>query len=227
VGERVLIVEDDESILQGLRLNLELEGYAVTTARDGRAGVEEHRRHRPALILLDVMLPQLDGFAVLAEIRKIDTHVPVLILTAKDAQGDKVAGLGSGADDYITKPFALPELLARIKAALRRSRLPSGPGARIAFGDIVIDTETCRVSKGGTELELTAREYELLLFFAKRKDRVVSRDQIIEGVWGDDYEGTERTVDNFISRLRTKIEDEPDTPRHLLTVRGFGYRFVP
>ncbi len=226
---KVLIVEDDESILNGLQLNLELEGYDVLVARDGRLGIEQHQRNHPDLILLDVMLPEKDGFEVLSEIRKTDVRVPVLILTAKDHQGDKVSGLQLGADDYVTKPFALPELLARINAALRRARLPSGPGRQhtIAFGDVFIDTATRRVTKRGEPVELTFREYELLLYLARGKDRVVTRNQILQSVWGDDYEGTERTVDNFVLRLRQKVEDEPDSPRHIQTVRGFGYRFVP
>lgn len=230
VKAKVLIVEDDESILSGLLLNLELEGYEVAAARTGREGIELHRQHTPDLVLLDVMLPEADGYQVLAEIRKIDQRVPVLILTAKDAQSELVAGLEHGADDYITKPFALPELLARINAALRRARVPSGPHGRenvIAFGDILIDTDSKRVTKAGTQVELTAREYELLVYLAERKERVVTRNQILQNVWGDGYDGTERTVDNFVVRLRQKLEDRPDAPRHIQTVRGFGYRFVP
>jgi len=226
---KVLIIEDDESILNGLELNLGLEGYEVIVARDGRDGIEQHHNSQPDLVLLDVMLPEKDGFEVLTAIRSIDQRVPVLILTAKDHQQDKISGLGLGADDYVTKPFSLPELLARIGAALRRARLPSGPGRQnlLAFGDIVIDTSNRRVSKNGQPVELTFREYELLLYLARGKDRVVTRNQILQSVWGDDYEGTERTVDNFILRLRQKLEDEPDSPRHIQTVRGFGYRFVP
>jgi DNA-binding response OmpR family regulator len=226
---KVLIVEDDESILNGLELNLGLEGYEVVIARDGPSGIEQHQKHRPDLVLLDVMLPEKDGFEVLTAIRAIDARVPVLILTAKDHQQDKIAGLGLGADDYVTKPFSLPELLARIGAALRRARLPSGPGKQsaLAFGDIMIDTTNRRVTKRGEQIDLTFREYELLMYLARGKDRVVTRNQILQSVWGDDYEGTERTVDNFILRLRQKIEDEPDSPRHIQTVRGFGYRFVP
>src|SRR5688500_396518 len=166
---KVLIVEDDESILNGLELNLRLEGYEVLVARDGREGVDQHKHHQPDLVLLDVMLPEKDGFEVLASIRSIDQRVPVLILTAKDHQQDKSSGLHLGADDYVTKPFSLPELLARIGAALRRARLPSGPGKenQLTFGDVTIDTSNRRVMKRGEPIELTFREYELLMYLAR------------------------------------------------------------
>lgn len=224
--EKVLIVEDDASILNGLELNLQLEGYHVVTARDGTEGIERYRASAPDLVILDVMMPRKNGFEVLTEIRRLDAQVPVLLLTAKDTQPDKLSGLMGGADDYITKPFALPELLARINAALRRRRLERQPEP-IRFGDVEVDLERSQASRGGEPMELTAREFALLAYLVQNKERVLSRTQILERVWGHGYDGTERTVDNFVLRLRQKVERDPAAPEHLVTVRGLGYRFVP
>ncbi len=224
--ERVLIVEDDESILGGLRLNLELEGYSIVVAKDGKEAVEQFEEHEPDLVILDVMLPEMNGFEVLESIRRRNPDVPVMMLSAKDTQADKIAGLKIGADDYVTKPFALPELLARINAALRRNRLKLGPApGMITFGDVEIDTEGRKALKNGVALELTTKEYDLLVYLARGRDRVMTREQILQRVWGEDYEGTARTVDNFILRLRQKVEDDPLNPAHIQTVRGVGYRF--
>ena len=220
--EKVLIVEDDESILEGLELNLETEGYQVLVARDGETAVERFQSETPDLVLLDLMLPALDGFQVLSIIRRKDPEIPVLILSARDTEREKITGLNLGADDYITKPFALPELLARINAALRRRR--GAVRDIFGFGDITIDHAQRRVTRGGEALEMTTREYELLIHLVRAKNRVLSRGQILEAVWGRDYEGTERTVDNFIARLRTKLETDPERPKFLETVRGVGYR---
>lgn len=227
-GARVLVVEDDASILAGLELNLSMEGYQVVTAADGEAAVELLQRPEfdLDLALLDVMLPRKNGLEVLEVVRRLRPDLPVIILSARDTQGDKVEGLDLGADDYVTKPFGLPELLARINATLRRFRRVSGPQAHIiGFGDISIDTQARAVTRAGAPVELTTRELDLLVYFARSRGRVLTREQILRNVWGDDYEGTDRTVDNFVARLRTKIERDPESPEHLETVRGVGYRF--
>ena len=226
--ETILVVEDDESILLGITINLEAEGYAVEAARDGVEGVEAFRRLAPDLVVLDVMLPRLNGFEVLTTIRRADHEVPVVLLSARDTQSDKVVGLDLGADDYVTKPFGVAELLARVKAALRRRRLKLGPSpGQIVFSDVQVDTVARRVTRAGSELEMTAREYDLLVYLARSRGRVLSRAQILQAVWGDEYDGTERTVDNFIVRLRNKVEADPDQPKYIETVRGVGYRFNP
>ena len=226
-SEHILIVEDDPSILNGLQMNLEMEGYAISIAKDGRSATDIFEEVRPDLVILDIMLPKLNGFEVLERIRDVDPDTPVLMLSARDQQVDKVLGLKLGADDYMTKPFDLAELLARINAALRRKRIEKkGAHKPLNFGDVHIDRQARQVIKDDAEIEMTAREYDLLVYLAEREGRVVTRAQALDGVWGDDYEGTDRTVDNFIARLRTKIEANPDTPEHIVTVRGVGYRFV-
>jgi DNA-binding response OmpR family regulator len=226
--EKVLVVEDDDSILLGLEMNLEAEGYQVVVAKEGPSALEVFEREQPDLVLLDLMLPGLDGFAVLEAIRRKDRETPVLVLSARDGQQDKIRGLDIGADDYVTKPFSLPELLARINAALRRRRVGGGQASQhLSFEDTQIDTATREVKRSGALIEMTLKEYELLVLLYLARGRVLTREQILRGVWGDDYEGTERTVDNFINRLRTKLETDPDNPRWILTVRGVGYRFRP
>ncbi|MBI4820009.1 MAG: response regulator transcription factor [Deltaproteobacteria bacterium] len=225
MNERILIVEDDESILAGLEMNLVVEGYRVLVARDGRHGIATFENERPDLVLLDIMLPGLNGFEILERIRAKDQTVPVLMLSAKDSEPDKVEGLGLGADDYVTKPFALKELLARINAALRRPRLRVSATETIRFGEVAVDTHAQKVRRNGIEVPLTAKEYDLLVCLARSNGRVLSRDQILTAVWGHAYEGTERTVDNFVARLRDKLELDPTAPKHIQTVRGVGYRF--
>ena len=225
--ERILIVEDDESLVDGLVMNLEMEGYSVSVALDGREAVEAIRREKPDLVLLDVMLPELNGFEVLSALRRDNPELPVVMLSARDQPDDIVIGLDLGADDYVTKPFDLRMLLARINAAMRRQRLELGPAPNeITFGRIVVDTAARRVTKQDEAVELTTREYDLLVFLARSHDRVLTRTQILDRVWGRDYDGTERTVDNFVARLRTKVEEDPNDPRHIETVRGIGYRFA-
>ena len=226
--ERILIVEDDPSIFAGLRLNLEMEGYEVLHAADGHTAVQMFTSDLPELVLLDVMLPELNGFEVLEAIRKVDPNAAVLMLSARDGQEDKVLGLELGADDYVPKPFQLAELLARINAALRRSRLKKGGATgTLKFANVTIDTSDRRVLRDGELLEMTTREYDLLVYLVRRPNRVSTRAAILEHVWGDEYEGTARTVDNFIARLRNKVEVNGDQPLHIETVRGVGYRFVP
>jgi DNA-binding response OmpR family regulator len=230
VAEKILVIEDDPSILRGLQLNLGMEGYAVRSASDGETGLQLAKTERPDLVCVDVMLPRLGGLEVVREIRKDDPDLPILILSAKGQEGDKVAGLRLGADDYLVKPFGLKELLARIDALLRRRRArgETGPNRSVRkVGQLELDLDARRATVAGNALELTSREYDLLAFFVIHPDRVFSREQLMEAVWGSRYFGTARTVDNFIARLRAHIGDDAEHPRHLETVRGVGYRFNP
>ena len=229
-GERILVIEDDPSILRGLQLNLGMEGYAVRSSMDGEQGLALARSESPDLVIVDVMLPSLGGLEIVREIRKDDPDLPVLILSAKGQESDKVAGLQLGADDYLVKPFGLKELLARVDALLRRRRARGEAGGAARknvrkVGDVEVDLEARRAVSQGGPLELTSREFDLLAFFISHPDRVFSRDQLLEAVWGSRYFGTARTVDNFVARLRTHLGDDADHPRHLETVRGVGYRF--
>ena len=224
--ERILVIEDDASILKGLKMNLEIEGYDVLVAEDGEKGLALAWEGRPDLILLDVMLPKMNGYEVCKEVRRRKIDVPILMLSAKTAEIDKIMGLDLGADDYIPKPFGLREVLARVNAALRRRREQRAVPDELAFGDATIDFKAHKASRGSKSVSLTAKELDLLRFFAANEGRVLSRETILDGVWGHDYVGTDRTVDNFINRLREKFEATPDEPRHFLTVRGAGYRFV-
>ncbi len=230
IAERILVIEDDPSILRGLQLNLGMEGYTVRSATDGETGLKLATTEKPDLVVVDVMLPRLGGLEVVREIRREDPDLPVLILSAKGQEGDKVAGLKLGADDYIVKPFGLKELLARIDALLRRRRTRGETGSSKTVkkvGAIEVDLATRRATVRGKALELTSREFDLLAFFVSHPDRVFSREQLMESVWGSRYFGTARTVDNFVARLRNHIGDDADNPRHLETVRGIGYRFNP
>ena len=230
MAERILVIEDDPSILRGLQLNLGMEGYTVRSAMEGETGLQLARTERPDLVVLDIMLPRMDGLAVLREIRREDPELPVLILSAKGQESDKVAGLHLGADDYLVKPFGLKELLARIDALLRRRRAHGETGTAKSLkraGALEVDLESRRASVEGKSLELTSREFDLLAFFMTHPDRVHSREQLMEAVWGSRYFGTARTVDNFVARLRAHIGDDAEHPRHLETVRGVGYRFNP
>ena len=224
---RILVVEDDPSIALGLVNNLEFEGFSVQLARDGNAGLDLAMNRCPDLVLLDVMLPKMNGFEVLREIRRLKLECSVIMLTAKAEELDKVRGLDLGADDYMTKPFGLPELLARVRAVLRR-RERGGDGAEermVSFGAIEVDLVARKLRVNGEEIPCTRREYDLLELFISRKGEALTREEIVTRVWGYDYEGTDRTLDNFVSRLRRKLEADPANPVHLFTVRGIGYRF--
>lgn len=231
MNEKILVVEDDPSILRGLQLNLGMEGYAVRSAMDGEAGLALARSERPDLLLVDVMLPRMGGLDVIRAFRAEDPDTPVLIISAKGQEQDKVAGLALGADDYIVKPFALRELLARIDAALRRRRARGETGAARAalaprrFGAAEVDVAARRLRVDGKEVAVTAREFDLLAFLVAHPGRVFSREQLLRAVWGSRYAGTARTVDNFVARLRAHVGDDADRPRWIETVRGFGYRF--
>jgi DNA-binding response OmpR family regulator len=228
--EKILVVEDDPSILRGLQLNLGMEGYAVRSAMDGEAGLALAHSEHPDLVLVDVMMPKMTGLELIRSLRATDVDTPILVISAKGQETDKVAGLELGADDYIVKPFSLPELLARIAAALRRRRARGETGAARTvkkFGAAEVDLAARRLVVKGAEVQLTAREFDLLAFFVQHPGRVYSREQLMQAVWGAHYAGTARTVDNFVARLRAHIGDDAEDPRHLETVRGYGYRFTP
>jgi DNA-binding response OmpR family regulator len=229
VKGKILVVEDDPSILRGLQLNLGMEGYTVRSAMDGEAGLALARSERPDLLLVDVMLPKMDGLSLIRSLRATDPDIPILILSAKGQEADKVAGLDLGADDYVVKPFSLKELLARISAALRRGRGHGSSASRQArhFGAAEVDLSARQLTVDGKRVPLTAREFDLLAFFVAHPGRVYSREQLMQAVWGSRYTGSARTVDNFVARLRAHIGDDAEHPRHLETVRGYGYRFTP
>jgi DNA-binding response OmpR family regulator len=221
----VLVAEDDPSILRGLEMNLELEGYDVLSARDGTTVLALAREQNPDLIVLDIMMPKCDGFSVIRSLRSNNIDTPVIVLSARSDEADKLLGLSLGADDYVTKPFSLPELLARIRNAILRRQRQRVPSGVVRFGAVELDVGARRVLVGGRPIETTSREYELLLFFLAHDDVVISRSKILQSVWGSDQTVTERTVDNFVARLRQKFETNPAEPNHFLTVRGVGYRF--
>ncbi len=223
----ILVVEDDRNLLDTLKYNLHKEGYAVITAVDGAEALDIARREKPDLIILDIMLPKMSGFEVCRILRK-EMTVPILMLTAKADETDKIVGLEIGADDYMTKPFSLRELLARVRAMLRRAKIvemqPEPGEALLKVGDIEIDIARHQASKGTAMLELTPKEFDLLAFLARNRGFVFSRDQLLEKVWGYDFAGDTRTVDVHIRWLRQKIESDPGHPKHLITVRGTGYK---
>ena len=222
----ILVVDDEPSILNVVQAYLQQEGYAVYTATDGPSALKAARAYRPDLIVLDIMLPGMDGLEVLQRLRQ-ESDVYVLMLTARADETDKIVGLTMGADDYLTKPFSPRELVARVKAILRRGRGTGGGEPALDFGDLRIDPEARQVWKRGQPVELTPIEFDLLLTLARHRGRVLSRDQLIEQVWGYDYYGDERVVDVHIGHLRKKIEDDPAAPKWIVTVRGAGYRFEP
>ena len=225
-GKRVLVVEDDPSIAIGLRINLESEGYVVHVAEDGEDGLTLARTLAPDLIVLDVMLPRRNGLEVLHALRAEGRTMPIIILSAKAAEMDKVAGLELGAEDYVAKPFSLAELLARVRAALRRGHAPAASLRRaILFGEVEVDVDARNVKRRGEPVEMTAREFDVLVCLINERGRVLSRDDIFRRVWGPKHHGTPRTVDNFIQQLRAKLEADPQEPAHIQTVRGVGYRF--
>jgi two-component system alkaline phosphatase synthesis response regulator PhoP len=232
VNERILIVEDDEAIATGLALNLKLAGRSTSIARDGDDAVDQATGEDFALILLDINLPKRNGLEVLSALRATDNLVPVIVLSARDGEYDKVAALRLGADDYVTKPFALAELLARIEAVLRRTGhvaiapLETTPSDELVFDDVVIVPAQRTVVRAGVEIKLTHLEFELLLFFATHPNQVFSRTQLFNLVWGQSA-GSVRTVDNFVGQLRKRFEADPEQPTHFITVRGSGYRFDP
>jgi DNA-binding response OmpR family regulator len=225
--DKILIVEDDRNLLDTLKYNLGKEGYDVVTAEDGAEAIDIAGKEKPDLIILDVMLPKMSGFEICRIIRK-KMNVPILMLTAKVDETDKIVGLEIGADDYMTKPFSLRELLARVRAMLRRAKMaesePKAEETMLKVGEIEIDVARHHARIGKTALNLTPKEFDLLAFLSRNRGFVFSRNQLLENVWGYDFAGDTRTVDVHIRWLREKIEDNPGEPRLLVTVRGAGYK---
>jgi two-component system response regulator RegX3 len=226
-GERILIVEDEGSLADSVRYNLEREGFIVTVAADGRNALERFRAEPPALVILDLMLPEISGLDLCRTIRA-ESDVPIIMVTAKDSEADKVAGLELGADDYVTKPFSVRELVSRVRALLRRTRVrPDGvPVDVLIGGPVEMDVVRHEVVVGGETESFPPKEFELLETFLRRKGRLLTRDFLIEEVWGADYFGDTKTLDVHVKRLRKKIEADPHNPSHLVTVRGLGYKFI-
>ncbi|HEY7666588.1 MAG TPA: response regulator transcription factor [Actinomycetota bacterium] len=226
-GLRILIVEDEESLADSVRYNLEREGYLVTVATDGRAALERFRRERPALVILDLMLPEVSGLDVCRTLRA-ESDVPIIMVTAKDSEADKVTGLELGADDYVTKPFSVRELVSRVRAHLRRSRMQAVDEADevLIGGPVRMDVQRHEVRIAGEEVAFPPKEFELLEALLRRKGRLLTREFLIEEVWGADYFGDTKTLDVHVKRIRRKIEPDPHHPAHLVTVRGLGYKFV-
>lgn len=231
MSKKILIIEDEKAISDILCFNLKKEGYEVICAADGEAGKNAALEHNPDLILLDVMLPKLDGFEVCKIVRQ-SLNTPIIMLTAREEEVDKVLGLELGADDYITKPFSMRELMARVKANIRRRSMDmdnaaaNSGGDKLVFGSLTINLERQDVKKDGVFVELTPREFELIKFLATQPNKVFTREQLMERVWNFDYYGDLRTVDVTIRRLREKIEDDPGEPRYIITRRGAGYMFA-
>jgi two-component system alkaline phosphatase synthesis response regulator PhoP len=224
-ASRILIVEDEPDMALGLKDNFEFEGYQVLTATDGQAGLERARKERPDLVILDIMLPRISGLEVCKTLRSEGFDSPIVLLTARGQEIDKVVGLELGADDYVTKPFSIRELLARVRAILRRAegrrRL-----ARYRFGEVELDFETYRGTRAGVALDMSPREFELLRYLIERKGDTVSREKLLEDVWGYESYPSTRTVDTHIAKLRAKIGDSGSEPRFILTIHGVGYKFV-
>jgi DNA-binding response OmpR family regulator len=224
--EKILIIEDEQSILMALTDDLALEGYEVSSASDGIQGLSMAKENRHDLIILDIMLPKMDGFEVCKQLRQAGLTTPILMLTAKSQEMDKVLGLELGADDYVTKPFSPRELLARVKAILRRVKTVQEQLDAYSFGDVEIDFKKYEVKKKGQPVYLTTLEFFLISFLIKHKDQVLDRSAILDGVWGEEVYVLPKTVDTHIGHLRKKIEDDPANPRHIIGVRGIGYKFT-
>lgn len=230
MGKSILIIEDEQTIVDIIKINLEKDGYTVYEAHDGAEGVQTALEKKPDLILLDIMLPKLDGFEVCKRVRE-KMSTPIIMLTARDEELDKVLGLELGADDYMTKPFSVRELSARVKAHLRRMTIDKTSDEQaseqnvITAGELIINTERYEVVKNGKIVDITLREFELLQFLASQPNKLISRDTLLKDVWGYDYLGDVRTVDVTVRRLREKIEDDPSAPKFIMTKRGKGYYF--
>ena len=230
MGSRILVVDDEKNIVDIIKYNLKKEGYEVMTAGDGEEALRLNEEFKPDIILLDIMMPKLDGYAVCRKVRE-KYETPIIMLTARAEEVDKVLGLELGADDYVTKPFGTRELMARVKANLRRRNISEEASYEstdkdvLSFGKLTIDLKRFEVKKDGSILDLTLREFELLKFLASQKTQVFSRETLLEKVWGYEYFGDVRTVDVTVRRLREKLEDDPSKPAYILTKRGVGYYF--
>ena len=226
MSTRILLVEDEPDMVLGLKDNFEFEGYEVLTASDGAAGLERARALKPDLVVLDIMLPKLSGLEVCKALRSEGFDKPIIMLTARGQEIDKVVGLELGADDYVTKPFSIRELLARVRAILRRSDGGKRKLARYQFADVELDFETYRGTRAGQALEMSPREFELLRYLIEHKGNTVTREQLLEDVWGYENYPSTRTVDTHIAKLRAKIGDSGSEPRFILTIHGMGYKFI-
>jgi len=224
---RILVVEDEEAILLGLEENLKFAGYEVVTAGDGPSGLKRAMEDEPDLVVLDLMLPGISGYEVCRKLRDEGVQVPVVMLTARGDEFDRVHGFEVGADDYVTKPFSINELLLRIKAILRRGgpRVAEGPTV-FEFADCVLDTEARVLRRAGKEIQLTHTEFDLLAYFCRNEEKALSREVVMNDVWGAEYYGTQRSLDSFVASLRSKIEQKTSKPKHILTVHGVGYKFI-
>jgi DNA-binding response OmpR family regulator len=223
---KILVVEDEPNMVVGLRDNFEFEGYEVITARDGVEGLQLALEESPDLVVLDVMMPRMSGLEVCKQLRAQRASIPIIMLTARGQEVDKVVGLELGADDYVTKPFSIRELLARVKAVLRRTSVLPKELDQHTFGDVEVDLRRCRVLKSGKALDVSSKEFELLKYFICHAGETLSRHQLLEDVWGYEHYPTTRTVDTHLVRLRQKLEPNPEQPEYFLTVHGTGYRFV-
>jgi DNA-binding response OmpR family regulator len=223
---KILIIEDDGTLQKGLAETLQFHGFETVSARDGRLGLELAGRQHPDLIVLDIMLPGVDGYEVCKQVRRHDEKTPILMLTARDREKDKLLGFELGADDYLTKPFSLKELVARVQALLKRSAVEKDAPAAVHIGNAEVLFRRFEIRRGGKTLELTPKENAILRLLVAHSPEVVSRDRIMDRVWGDEYEPSPRTIDNFILKLRQKIERDPARPKHLLTVHGAGYKLI-
>jgi len=224
---KILVIEDDKELLKGLIDNLTLEGYEVIFAQNGEEGLELVRKEHPDLIILDLMLPKLSGEEVCRILREENNFTPIIMLTAKDGESDKVKGLRLGADDYLTKPFSLLELFARIEAILRRVKKEKVKIEKYQFGEIEVDFVRLEVRKKGRQIKLSAKEFSILRFLIEHKGEVIRRETLLREVWGYNVFPSTRTVDNFIVKLRKKLEKDPENPKHILTIHGIGYKFMP
>lgn len=226
----ILVIEDETSIMKGLKDNLEAEGYKVSAAKDGKKGLEKALKENVDLVLLDIMLPEMNGFDVCKKIKIKKLTLPIIMLTAKAEEADKIMGLELGADDYITKPFSINEVLARINAVLRRAKLHKTAKKKrldlYEFGNVKLDFGKLEAKKGKKDIKFSKREFEIMEYLIKRKNEVISRNDLLDVVWGYDVFPTTRTVDNFIARIRKQIEDKPAKPKHILSIRSAGYKFV-
>ncbi len=223
---KVLIVEDDQAMAVALRDGFTYEGYTVQVARDGSAGLRLAQEKGLDLVILDVMLPRMSGLDVCRQLRGAGNQTPIIMLTARGQEIDKVLGLKTGADDYVTKPFSFLELMARVEAVLRRAAKPSEQIETVEFGDVVVNFKTFEATKGGKAVELSPREFKMMRYFVEHRGEVVSRDQLLDHVWGYDGLPLTRTVDMHIAKLRQKIEDTPGDPHHIITVHRVGYKFT-
>jgi len=224
---RILVVEDDPTILRGLADNLAIESHEVLTAMDGERACSIVREHKPDLVILDLMLPRMSGYDVCRTLRGEGITTPIMILTARGEEADRVLGLDLGADDYLTKPFSLRELMARVRALLRRARAATPLIDALRFEDVVIDFKRYDARKAGRPIEMTKKEFGVLRYLAARAGEVATREELLDEVWGYDAMPTTRTVDNHVASLRAKLEADPSQPRHLQTVHGVGYKWVP